>query len=168
MFVAQTAATLDATWRVPALALASGALLALSLGGALALFTARGVLVPVRRLEAYARGLGGPSRGGSAAALPPAGVTELETLRLGFIAAEAALTAREAAVREGEAQLRAIFDETPVGLGLMDAGLRFVQVNNRLAEFNGARVADHIGHTPSEVLPSGDGTELEAIVRRVL
>ncbi|MDO9709317.1 PAS domain S-box protein [Paracraurococcus lichenis] len=115
--VAQPAAAFNAAWRAPALALGAGAALALALGGALAVVIARGVLLPVRRLEVYARALAeadGPPAAGSAAAIPPAGVAELEALRQGFAAAEAALAGREA-------RLRTVLDHMPVGVSLAEA-----------------------------------------------
>ncbi|MFC7473895.1 PAS domain-containing protein [Dankookia sp. GCM10030260] len=115
---AHPAASFDAAWRAAALALGTGALFALTLGGTLAILAARGVLVPVRRLEVYARRLaegGGPSPAGSAAAIPPAHVAELEALRQGFAAAEAALVAREATLAEGSERLRLALDAADLG-----------------------------------------------------
>jgi PAS domain S-box-containing protein len=106
--------------------LLAGALLALALGGVLAAVVARSVLVPVRRLEAYARGLardgGLPSPTGSAAAIPPARVAEIEALRDGFAAAEATIAAREATLaeraerlHESEARLRLASEAGGIG-----------------------------------------------------
>ncbi len=107
--VAQPAADFDAAWRRPLLALTGGGFLALALGVALAVLAARGVLVPVRQLEGHARSLADgspPLPARSAAAIPPAGITELEALRQGFAAAEGAVAAREAALAEGNERLR--------------------------------------------------------------
>ncbi|MGG5890902.1 PAS domain-containing protein [Falsiroseomonas sp. HC035] len=115
---AQPAASFDAAWRAAAHALGTGALLALTLGSMLTILVARGVLVPVRRLEVYARRLaegGQPTPGGSAAAIPPAHVAELEALRQGFAAAEAALFAREATLAEGHEKLRLALDAADLG-----------------------------------------------------
>ncbi|MBD0271051.1 MAG: PAS domain-containing protein, partial [Acetobacteraceae bacterium] len=117
VFIAQPAAAFDAAWRWPLLALAAGGLLALALGGASALFAARSVLVPVRRLSGHARalawGAAAEAPAASAAAIPPAAVAELETLRRGFVEAEAAVAFREAAVAESEARFRAMADNIP-------------------------------------------------------
>jgi PAS domain S-box-containing protein len=53
------------------------------------------------------------------------------------------------------AQLQAIYDGAPVGLCFLDAKLRYISVNARLAELNGLPVAEHIGRTVQEVLPEG-------------
>ncbi len=51
------------------------------------------------------------------------------------------------------AQLQAIYDGAPVGLCFLDANLRYVSANTRLAELNGVPLADHLGRTVEEVLP---------------
>ncbi len=59
----------------------------------------------------------------------------------------AALPSRSA----GEAP--ALFENAPVGLGLVDANLRYLALNRRLAEMHGAPVADHLGRTVAEMVP---------------
>lgn len=77
VIAAQPAAVFNAPRRTAAGMLVAGALLALAFGAAFVIVAARAVLLPVRRLEAYARGLardgGLPSPTGSAAAIPPHG-----------------------------------------------------------------------------------------------
>jgi PAS domain S-box-containing protein len=51
------------------------------------------------------------------------------------------------------AQLQAIYDGAPVGLAFVDADLRYVSVNQRLASLNGIAVEDHLGRKLSEVMP---------------
>lgn len=51
------------------------------------------------------------------------------------------------------AQLQAIYDGAPVGLCFLDCDLRYVSINRRLAEMNGAPEDEHIGRTPREVIP---------------
>lgn len=53
------------------------------------------------------------------------------------------------------AVLDAVFATAPVGLGLLDADLRFVRVNERLAALNRLPVAEHIGRTPDLAGPAG-------------
>ena len=120
VFVAAPAAAFDAAWRWPLLAFAAGGVLALASGGALALLAARGVLGPVRRLTEHARALaeGGDTAvppSGSAAAIPPARVAELEALRRGFAGAEAAIASREAALAEAEAARRDLLATLDLG-----------------------------------------------------
>ncbi|MEH2349440.1 MAG: PAS domain S-box protein [Nostoc sp.] len=58
---------------------------------------------------------------------------------------------QELALRE--ARLNAFFRSAPVGMNIVDNQLRFVQINQPLAEINGLSQQDHIGKTIHEVLP---------------
>ncbi len=58
---------------------------------------------------------------------------------------------REIALRE--ARLNAFFSCAPVGLTILDKELRFLQINELLAEINGISVEEHLGKTIDEVLP---------------
>ncbi|CAH2604895.1 Histidine kinase [Rhodovastum atsumiense] len=114
LVVAEPTETLAAAWRRPLLGLAAGGMVALALAGGLALLVARRVLRPVRRLVAHARAIavdGGSTA--TAAALPPAEIIELEELRQGFAAAEAAL-------RQTEARLRLATEGAGVGTWELD------------------------------------------------
>jgi PAS domain S-box-containing protein len=50
-------------------------------------------------------------------------------------------------------QLQAIYDGAPVGLCFLDRDRRYVSINRRLADLNGASVDDHLGRTPAEMIP---------------
>ncbi|WGV25996.1 PAS domain S-box protein [Halotia branconii] len=58
---------------------------------------------------------------------------------------------REIALRE--ARLNAFFSSAPVGMSILDHQLRFVQINEQLANINEIPQTDHIGKTIYEVLP---------------
>jgi len=51
------------------------------------------------------------------------------------------------------AQLQAIYNGAPVGLCFVDKNLRYVSLNQHLADQNGASVAAHIGRTVEEMIP---------------
>jgi PAS domain S-box-containing protein len=51
------------------------------------------------------------------------------------------------------AQLQAIYDGAPVGLCFVDSKLRFVSINERLAQFNGRSVAEHLGQPVADMIP---------------
>lgn len=51
------------------------------------------------------------------------------------------------------AQLQAIFDGAPVGLAFIDQNLRYVNLNQKLADMNGAAVEDHLGSKVSDMIP---------------
>jgi PAS domain S-box-containing protein len=49
--------------------------------------------------------------------------------------------------------LDVVFEHAPVGLALLDPDLRYVRVNDRLAEINGVPAVAHLGRTIGEILP---------------
>lgn len=50
-------------------------------------------------------------------------------------------------------QLHAIYDGAPVGLCFLDRKFRYVSLNRRLADMNGASVEAHLGKTVQEMIP---------------
>jgi PAS domain S-box-containing protein len=100
-------ASYRASWQGPLLGMAGGLGLALLASGGLALLLARRLLRPLGWPAAHARGvaLDPERRNGTAADLPPVPVAELEALRQGFAAAEAALRRRTEAERRAYATL---------------------------------------------------------------
>jgi PAS domain S-box-containing protein len=50
-------------------------------------------------------------------------------------------------------EIEAIYTAAPIGLGFVDTDLRFVRVNEYLAEIDGIPVSEHLGRTIREVLP---------------
>jgi PAS domain S-box-containing protein len=65
------------------------------------------------------------------------------------------------------AQLRAVYDGAPVGLGFVDREMRYVMLNRRLAEMNGPPVSAHLGRTVEEMIP-GMYPVVEPYIRRAL
>ena len=61
--------------------------------------------------------------------------------------------AQSAEVEEQKAILETVFSISPVGLALLDKDLRYVQINDVLAEMNGIPVEMHIGRKVEELLP---------------
>ena len=77
--------------------------------------------------------------------------------------ADERLLESEATARARAEQIEAIYSAAPVGLAMFDRNLRYVSINEQLAQMNGASVADHIGKTPGEVVPGlADQPELDA------
>jgi PAS domain S-box-containing protein len=56
-------------------------------------------------------------------------------------------------IREREAQLNAYFNSSPTGMAIIDPQLRFLKVNQPLAQMSGHSIEGHIGKTIREVLP---------------
>lgn len=63
------------------------------------------------------------------------------------------ITSLEALPGQRFAQLQAIYDGAPVGLALLDSNLRYVSINRRLAQMNGAPVTAHLGRPIMELVP---------------
>lgn len=82
---------------------------------------------------------------------------------IGIMGAGADITLRkqaEQSLRESEEQARRRLDEiesiyyhAPVGLCVFDEKLRFIRINDSMAEMNGVSPAGHIGKTPREIVP---------------
>lgn len=68
-------------------------------------------------------------------------------------AAKGALEASEMLARAQADELAGIYNAAPVGLCVLDTELRYVRINNRLAEINGLPVAEHIGRHVAEAVP---------------
>lgn len=65
------------------------------------------------------------------------------------------------------AQLKAVYDGAPVGLAFLDCNLRYVTLNQRLAEMNGSPMEEHLGRTVAEMIPELSPT-VEPYIRRAL
>lgn len=66
---------------------------------------------------------------------------------------EESLRRSEETARRQLMEIEAIYATAPIGLCVLDRELRFVRVNQFLAEVNGLLVSDHIGRTVKELLP---------------
>jgi PAS domain S-box-containing protein len=80
----------------------------------------------------------------------------------------------EAAARQARAELEAerglldaLFRTAPIGFAFLDRDLRYVRINERLAEINGRPTADHLGRTGREMVPEL-AEQAEPLLRRVL
>ena len=106
----------------------------------LVLLAARRILVPLRHLRDHAWAIavsGGEILPQGAGALPRAPVAELEALRRGFAAAERALQRRAEAARAAgaalvarEAELRTLFNSSPVGMLRANVGGEVREAND--------------------------------------
>ncbi|HEY9639220.1 MAG TPA: PAS domain S-box protein, partial [Coleofasciculaceae cyanobacterium] len=81
--------------------------------------------------------------------------------------AEIALQESQLELQQQLAEIEAIYQSAPIGLNVIDTNLRFVRINQRLAEINGLSVEAHIGHTVREVLPEL-ADEGEQLLRSIL
>ena len=63
------------------------------------------------------------------------------------------INCREGLPSQRLAQLQAVYDGAPVGLGFIDRDLKYININRRLADLHGLSIEDHYGKTLAEVLP---------------
>ena len=73
----------------------------------------------------------------------------------------------EATVRRQLAEIEAIYTAAPIGLCFVDTDLRFIRINEQLAQINGLPVPEHLGRTLRQVLPEM-ADELEPLYRQVI
>ncbi len=82
--------------------------------------------------------------------------------------AQLLLRQSEAAARQGLAEIEAYYDSAPVGLCALDADLRFLRINARMAEMYGpAPQTIYLGRSWGEMLPDVAGSVVP-LLRRVL
>jgi PAS domain S-box-containing protein len=80
---------------------------------------------------------------------------------------EANLQAQRLQMQQQLAEIETIYQSAPIGLGVLDCNLRFVRVNQRLAEMNGLPVEAHLGRDVRELLPDL-ADQAEATLRPIL
>lgn len=66
------------------------------------------------------------------------------------------------------AQLDTLFRTAPIGLGFLDTHLRYVRVNDVLAQMDHTPAEAHVGRRPRDVLDPEVGEQMEAALRRIL
>jgi len=81
--------------------------------------------------------------------------------------AEAAVAVAERTARSRLDELETIYRTAPIGLTVLTPDLRFLRINEKLAEINGIPAADHIGQTVRGLLP-GIADAAGTLARRVV
>ncbi len=74
---------------------------------------------------------------------------------------------KKEAIHDEALELDHLYQTAPVGLCLLDRNLRYLRINELLAEFHGKPVSEHIGRRLREVLPALAPT-LEPMHQRIL
>ena len=81
--------------------------------------------------------------------------------------AEEALRESQAQLQRQLAEIETIYQSAPIGLNVLDKNLRFVRINQQLAEINGLPISAHLGRTVREVLPDL-ADQAEQFLRHIL
>ncbi|MGW7440832.1 SpoIIE family protein phosphatase [Streptomyces sp. NPDC054849] len=71
-------------------------------------------------------------------------------------------------IRGSSAVWDGLFARSPVGIGVLDTQLRFLQVNPALEAMNGLAESAHVGRRLAELLPEVNAGEMEEAMRQVL
>ncbi|MEX2574632.1 MAG: PAS domain-containing protein [Balneolaceae bacterium] len=64
-------------------------------------------------------------------------------------------------------EIESIYQNVPVGLGVLNKNLKFIRVNDHLAKMNGLSADEHLGRTMNDLLPKLPDS-LESDLRRVI
>jgi diguanylate cyclase (GGDEF)-like protein/PAS domain S-box-containing protein len=70
-------------------------------------------------------------------------------------------------LEQSEAQIDGFFSSAPIGMGIIDHNLRYLRVNQVLAEINRKSIKEHLGNSIQEVLPEL-GLDVEELFYQVL
>jgi PAS domain S-box-containing protein len=76
---------------------------------------------------------------------------------------ETELQESRATLQRQLAEIETIYQSAPIGLNVLDTDLRFVRINQRLAQINGFSIEEHIGRTVRELLPDIANTAEELL-----
>ncbi|MFK8080658.1 MAG: response regulator [Granulosicoccus sp.] len=76
---------------------------------------------------------------------------------------ERALEYSEASARTLLSEIEEIYATAPIGLCVLDKELRYVRINEHLAQINGLSVADHIGQSVLDVVPDVARNAVESL-----
>ncbi|WP_262297687.1 sensor histidine kinase [Microvirga sesbaniae] len=152
-----------AAWRsVLYLAVAGGLLLALA--AAMAWLVARSIARPVNGLVSLAQGVGR----GELIAAPASGLAEVDQAGDALALASRHLRERDAALRAGEARLRATHENAAVGIAEVDREGRFVSVNEARCQLTGHTreelIGQHFAHVTQAATRDAD---IELFARQV-
>jgi PAS domain S-box-containing protein len=74
---------------------------------------------------------------------------------------------RQSVAKKQLEELARLYATAPIGLGFLDPELRFVRVNERLAQIDGLAAEEHIGKRLADVVPEA-AASLEAVYRDVM
>ncbi len=79
--------------------------------------------------------------------------TKIASITIERKRAEEELDRSQLLVQRQLSEIEAIYQTAPIGLAILDRDLRYVRLNQRLAEINGIDIDDHIGRTIHEIVP---------------
>lgn len=66
---------------------------------------------------------------------------------------ELRIAERTAELAQTEAQLNGFFSSSSIGMGIVDHDMRYLRINQVLADINGASIEDHLGRRVQDIIP---------------
>jgi PAS domain S-box-containing protein len=148
-------ADLFAPSRASLLTLSAATAGALVISGLAVVLLERRIRRPIRRLAAAASTFADAESAAAVAGVAAnPGTREVGSLAASFAEAARAVHEQRAALERQLAEIEAIYRTAPVGLCVLDTEGRYLRINERLAQMNGAPAAAHLGRTVHEMTPA--------------
>jgi signal transduction histidine kinase len=143
------------------------ALLAIAANALFSLLLARSVTRPLRGLLRGTKLLIRDPERSDVFPLKTGSLNEAGELTRSFNTMVAALKEQRAGLNETLALLDSMLANAPIGFAFFDRKMRYVRLNQFLAEMDHLSISHHLGRTVREVFPSAVGVELTAAIERV-
>ncbi len=143
------------------------ALLAIAANALFSLLLARSVTRPLRGLLRGTKLLIRDPERSDVFPLKTRSLNEAGELTRSFNTMVAALKEQRAGLNETLALLDSLLANAPIGFAFFDRKMRYVRMNQFLAEMDQLSITHHLGRRVQEVFPGPVGTQLEAAIERV-
>jgi PAS domain S-box-containing protein len=133
----------------------------------LVLSMAQSIAGPLATLHRGTRELMNAPEGTAVFPLPVSVHNEIGDLIEAFNRMVASLAEQRAGLNDTLSLLDSMLANAPIGLAFVDAGCRFVRVNQIFADLTGTAASRHLGRTVSDLLPQPGAGEIEAAVQQI-
>ena len=143
------------------------ALLAIAANALFSLLLARSVTRPLRGLLRGTKLLIRDPERSDVFPLKVRSVNEAGELTRSFNTMVAALKEQRAGLNETLALLDSMLANAPIGFAFFDRKMRYVRMNQFLAEMDQLSIGHHLGRTVQEIFPGTPGVELAAAIEKV-
>ncbi len=143
------------------------ALLAIAANALFSLLLARSVTRPLRGLLRGTKLLIRDPERSDVFPLKTRSLNEAGELTRSFNTMVAALKEQRAGLNETLALLDSLLANAPIGFAFFDRKMRYVRMNQFLAEMDQLSISHHLGRTVQEVFPGSVGTQLTASIEQV-
>lgn len=143
------------------------ALLAIAANALFSLLLARSVTRPLRGLLRGTKLLIRDPERSDVFPLKTRSLNEAGELTGSFNTMVAALKEQRAGLNETLALLDSMLANAPIGFAFFDRKMRYVRMNQFLAEMNHLSISQHLGRPVQEIFPTSIGLELSAAIERV-